>query len=112
VLIEDGVLRVRDPQRELLAKVRRSANCLYKVVLTIAQPISLLASSGDDAWRGHERFGHLGFDRLKKLARGGMVRGLPQLDHVDQLCDACLVGKQQRASFPQEAKHRAKVAST
>ena len=36
-----------------------------------------------------------------------MVRGLPQLDHVDQLCDACLAGKQRRAPFPQEAKHRA-----
>jgi hypothetical protein len=35
-----------------------------------------------------------------------MVRGLPAIEHVDQLCDACLAGKQKRASFPQVAKFR------
>jgi hypothetical protein len=35
------------------------------------------------------------------------VRGLPRLDHVDQVCDGCLVGKQHRLSFPSEAKYRA-----
>jgi hypothetical protein len=32
-----------------------------------------------------------------------MVRGLPTLDHVDQVCDGCLIGKQRRASFPGQA---------
>ncbi|KAH7845363.1 hypothetical protein Vadar_001167 [Vaccinium darrowii] len=105
VLIDQGVLRVRDPQKELLVKVKRSQNRLYKITLTVAQPISLLARTDEDAWRWHERYGHLGFESLRKLSRGGMVRGLPQLDHVDQLCDACLAGKQRRAPFPQEAKH-------
>jgi hypothetical protein len=77
VLIEDGVLRVRDPTKELLAKVRRSTNRLYKIVLTLAQPVSLLAHANDDAWRWHERFGHLSFDGLKKMGKGAMVRGLP-----------------------------------
>ncbi|KAH7851042.1 hypothetical protein Vadar_006503 [Vaccinium darrowii] len=107
VLIDQGVLRVRDPQKELLVKVKHSQNRLYKITLTVAQPISLLARTDEDAWRWHERYGHLGFESLRKLSRGGMVRGLPQLDHVDQLCDACLAGKQRRAPFPQEAKHRA-----
>ncbi|WVZ48804.1 LOW QUALITY PROTEIN: hypothetical protein U9M48_000211 [Paspalum notatum var. saurae] len=86
----------------------RSSNRLYKVSLTLARPVSLLACGEDDAWRWHERFGHLGFDGLKKLNRGAMVRGLPQLDHPDQLCEACLTGKQQRGSFPQEARYRGK----
>lgn len=107
VLIDQGVLRVRDPEKELLVKVKRSQNRLYKITLTVAQPISLLARTDEDAWRWHERYGHLGFESLRKLSRGGMVRGLPQLDHVDQLCDACLAGKQRRAPFPQEAIHRA-----
>ena len=47
VVIEEGILRVRDPQRELLAKVRRSANRLYKISLTLAQPVLLLARTGD-----------------------------------------------------------------
>ncbi|WVZ91404.1 hypothetical protein U9M48_037581 [Paspalum notatum var. saurae] len=108
VEIERGELRVRDPAKELLLKVRRSSNRLYKVTLTLARPISLLARGEDDAWRWHERFGHLGFDGLKQLTRGAMVRGLPQLDHPDQLCEACLAGKQRRGSFPQEARYSSK----
>lgn len=107
VLIEQGVLRVRDPGKDLLVKVKRSQNRLYKINLTIAQPISFLARTDDVAWRWHERYGHLGFEALRKLSRDDMVRGMPQLDHVDQLCDACLVGKQRRTPFPQEAKYRA-----
>ncbi|WVZ88093.1 hypothetical protein U9M48_034646 [Paspalum notatum var. saurae] len=49
VLIEQGVLRVRDPAKELLVKVRRSANRLYRTSLTIARPVALLACAGDDA---------------------------------------------------------------
>ena len=37
-----------------------------------------------------------------------MVRGLPCLDHVEQLCDVCVLTKQRRHSFPQQASFRAK----
>jgi hypothetical protein len=36
-----------------------------------------------------------------------MVRKLPRLDHVDQVCDGCLAGKQRRVSFLGEASYRA-----
>jgi hypothetical protein len=36
-----------------------------------------------------------------------MVRGLPPLDQVDQVCDACLAGKQRRAPFPEQSRRRA-----
>ena len=36
VVIEEGILRVRDPQCELLTKVCHSANRLYKISLTLA----------------------------------------------------------------------------
>lgn len=39
-----------------------------------------------------------------------MVRGLPTIDHTDQLCDGCLAGKQRRLPFPEEAKFRAQEA--
>ena len=39
-----------------------------------------------------------------------MVRGLPCIDHVEQVCDGCLVGKQRRASFPREGNFRASKA--
>jgi hypothetical protein len=37
-----------------------------------------------------------------------MVRGLPSINHPDQLCEGCLLGKQFRASFPKESSSRAK----
>lgn len=64
----------------------------------------LLAQVGNDAWLWHERLGHQHFGALQKMAHIGMVRGLTEIGQVDQLCDACLAGKQCRASFPLVAK--------
>jgi len=35
-----------------------------------------------------------------------MVRGLPHIKHVGELCDSCLAGKQRRLPFPKAAKYR------
>ena len=35
-----------------------------------------------------------------------MVRGLPSIEHPNQLCEGCLFGKQSRKSFPKEASTR------
>ena len=109
VLIEDGLLRVRDRERQLLVKVRREPDRMYKLTARVAQPVCLAVHAGaDSAWTWHARFGHLNFDILRRLAKGGMVRGLPLVEHVNQLCDACLAGKQRRAPFSKQAKFRAK----
>lgn len=55
----------------------------------------------------HARYGHLNFRALKKLAQDEMVRGMPDIEHVDEVCDGCMAGKQHRISFPGEAKYRA-----
>jgi transposase InsO family protein len=82
-------------------------NRLYKVNLQIKKPICLAGHVGEDAWIWHARFGHQNFDGLEKLAKKNMVRGLPHVDHVEQLREACLIGKQRRAPFPLKAKYRA-----
>jgi transposase InsO family protein len=107
VMIGDGVLRVHDTKRNLLAKVKRSTNRCYKVDLQVTQPVCLAAHGDDEAWLWHARFEHLSFDALKELARHGMVRGLPRIEHVGELCDSCLAGKQRRRSFPKTARYRA-----
>ena len=50
VLIDDGVLRILDRERKLIAKVNRSANRLYKLDLHITRPVCLAAQSNDVAW--------------------------------------------------------------
>ena len=44
---------------------------------------------------------------MRKLARDGMVRSLPDIEHVEQLCEFCMATKQRRASFLAAAKYRA-----
>lgn len=106
-VIEDGVLTLRDPQRKLLCRVRRGTGRLYVLQVDVAQPVCLAARGAEVAWTWHARFGHLNFDSLRALARRGLVRGMPELEHINQVCDGCLVGKQRRTPFPAETAYRA-----
>uniref|UniRef100_A0ACD5ZX98 Uncharacterized protein n=1 Tax=Avena sativa TaxID=4498 RepID=A0ACD5ZX98_AVESA len=102
-----GILSVRDQRNCLLMKVQRSANRLYKLRFTPVRPVCLAMGHVSDAWRWHARLGHLHFDGLQRMARGGLVRGLPHIEHADELCQACLAGKQRRLPFRQKAHYRA-----
>ena len=53
------------------------------------------------------RYGHLNFGGLELLFKKNMVKGLPYINHPDQLCEGCLLGKQFRKSFPKESNSRA-----
>src|SRR3954466_8316980 len=44
---------------------------------------------------------------MRRMARAGLMRGLPHIEHADELCEACLAWKQRRLPFPQKAKFRA-----
>lgn len=107
ILMEKGELRIWDLRRRLVAVVARGASRLYVLTVTIDRPICLLAHGKETAWRWHARYGHLGFQGLQRLSKKEMVRGLPCIQHVDQVCDGCLVGKQRRQPFPAVSRFRA-----
>lgn len=50
VVIEKGILRIRDQHRHLLVKVQRSASCLYILDIDITQPVCLAPRSSEVAW--------------------------------------------------------------
>jgi hypothetical protein len=79
--ISSGVMRVREPGGQLLARASRATNRLYLLYLKMAQPVCLAMRGRDDevAWRWHERFGHVNMAALRKLAREELIRGLPEL---------------------------------
>jgi transposase InsO family protein len=106
--IKRGVMWVPDEQQVLLAKVQCSTNRSYVLCMQVTQPVNLVGKGADSAWLWHARFGHLNFRALHRLAREELVKGLLEIDHVDQLRTDCLVGKQRRAPFPKRPKHRAK----
>jgi hypothetical protein len=100
-------MSVRDEEQRLLARVNRGAGRLYPLELKKARHVCLAAHSGENAWHWHARFEHVNFTSLKKMAAGGLVRGLPELEHLEQLCEACLAGKHKRAPFLNQASRHA-----
>jgi len=105
--IYHGVLRIFDRQKKLLVRVKCTSGRMYQLQANVGRSACFTAHSSEDAWLWHGRFGHLGFDNLQKLVHNKMVRGLPSLDHVNQVCGVCLAGKQRRAPFPDNARRRA-----
>ena len=69
VLIKDRVLRIRDQEQRLLAKVKRSLNRLYLLNLKVEQSVCLAARHSEELWMWHARFGHLSFDALGRLEK-------------------------------------------
>ncbi|KAL1294566.1 hypothetical protein AAHE18_19G149300 [Arachis hypogaea] len=61
----------------------------------------------DPPWIWHMRYGHLNFDGIKELGTKKMVKKIPTIDHPHQFCEACLLGKHSRKSFPKQSKSRA-----
>jgi hypothetical protein len=72
--------------------------------ITIARLVCLPACAGEDAWRWHA---HINFSAPRKMGRDVLVRGMPTLSQVDQVCETCLARKHQRTPFPLQAIWRA-----
>ena len=69
VLIKDGVLRIKDQEQRLLAKLKRSQNWLYLLDLKVEQLVCLAARHTEEPWLWHAWFGHLSFDALGRLEK-------------------------------------------
>jgi hypothetical protein len=94
VLIRKGVMSLRDPEQRLLARINCSPGRLYKLELKLAHHVCLSTCAGSDAWLWYAWFAHMNFASLRKMGSVGNVRGLPALEQVNQLFEACLAGKQ------------------
>jgi hypothetical protein len=107
VSLKNGRLNVLDPEGTLLISAPRTGNKLYIIKLGLVNPICFLMKHNDEAWLWHGRFGHLNFSALRDLGKKEMVTGMPVVDHVEQVCDGCTLGKQHRPPFPQVSNFRA-----
>jgi hypothetical protein len=104
-IIEGGVMRIRDVDRHLLAKVIRSLNRLYVLNVELVAHVCLASRGAELAWLWHARYMHLNFPSLQKLAWKSMVSGLPEVEQVGQVYRECLAGKHRRAMFPRQAEY-------
>nr|GFA46834.1 hypothetical protein [Tanacetum cinerariifolium] len=65
------------------------------------------ASLVDDTWTWHARLGHANFYTLEMIGKKRMVTEMSCVAHPKKLCNGCVVAKQTRQSFPNEAQWRA-----
>ena len=104
--LKDNNLSIRDNMNNLIAILLMSRNRMFILKIQIDVAKYLKACYKDSLWLWHLRFGHLNFGRLELLCKKKMVRGLPCINHLDQLCEGCLLWKQFRRSFSKESNSR------
>ena len=63
------MLRIRDREEHLLAKVTRSWNQLYLLDVKVEQLVCLAAWYTKEPWLWHAWFGHLSFNTLGRLEK-------------------------------------------
>lgn len=109
-IIKNGTCRIQHPKKGLIAEVTMTQNRMFPLYFGIDVLPCFSVMVNDQAWLWHLRYGHLNFNGLKTLCQKNMVIDLPQIDHLPQVCEGCVVGKQHRDSFPKGKAWRAKKA--
>jgi hypothetical protein len=95
---------IEDVDNRILARIPCTLNRLYVLNTNVTHPVCLLVCEQEVASRWHAHFGHLDFQGVKKMATGGWVHCLPQIDQVDQLCDGCLADNRWHTPFPEQTE--------
>lgn len=105
VVLKDEFLWVYNDQEQLIMKVRRSTNRLYKIILeTAADHTCLMTKREESSWLWHTRLGHVNFQAMNLMSTNKMARGLPEFSQPKEICEGCLMSKQTRKSFPHQAQ--------
>lgn len=107
IRMKDDILLLFDRTGELMIKISRSKNRLYKVNLKADVIRCLQAAKISDSSRWHARLGHVNAETMKTMISKELVTGLPDIIVERETCVSCLLGKQTRRSFPQATTYRA-----
>jgi len=66
----------------------------------IVTQVNYQAEVKDEKLLWHLIFGNINFGYLNLLHRKGMVKGLPLIEKLNNLCEECILGNQHRETFP------------
>lgn len=91
---------------QVIAKVKTEKNINLPIEFYY-ENVSLKYEALDDSWLWYKRYCHLNFYGLKLLSQKKMVDGLPTINSSLQPCEACIMGKQHKVSFPKGRSWRA-----
>ncbi|CAL8157459.1 unnamed protein product [Prunus armeniaca] len=95
-------------KNQIVAKIGVVANNLFPLKLQTTNLSCFVGIEKGISKLWHDRYGHMNYASLKLLSSKEMVDGLPQIDHIDDVCEECQLGKQHRNSFPAQSSWRAK----
>lgn len=91
---------IRDRDGGIVAYAERVGSLFRFRGCVDEQRAFLVKKSDDDCILWHQRYGHIGWDRLNTLAKESMVNGFDYRPAVmERFCEPCVQGKQTRNSF-------------
>jgi hypothetical protein len=90
--IKGGKMDIYEPGGCLLARIERKQSRLYVFDVNIAWRAACM-STWAEAKCWHARLGHVNMPVLRRMATQEVVRGLPSLELVEGVCEACMIGK-------------------
>jgi hypothetical protein len=108
IMITDGIMCILDRPRKILARVTYRQPALHRAAqdCIIGEPPGTEGRCGVVVAR--TLHGHLHIRALHTLAHKELVRGMPSVEHVEEFCDGCAIGKQHRTPLPRAMAFRAK----
>lgn len=68
VVMKGEYLWVREQQGDLLMKVKRSVNRLYKIIIYSGEIQCLMSHYEDESWLWHSRLGHVNFKAMRLMS--------------------------------------------
>jgi len=95
-------LTITDYNWRLIAYVKMSKNRMFPLNIQYDAAKWLSAITNSEEWLWHLRLGHLNFTSLKMLGSKKMVKGMPHIDHPDEVYESCVLNKHHRSSFAKE----------
>ncbi|CAL8090833.1 unnamed protein product [Prunus armeniaca] len=94
----------------LIARIQMRGNRSFPMKLQAEMHLAYKANVCHSTAMWHRRLGYLNMSSLKLLQEQEMVVGLPEIIAVTEVCEACILRKQCRESFPKEASTRASTS--
>jgi hypothetical protein len=93
--IKTGKMDIRKPGGRMLARIERKQSRLYVLDVNIARRAACLSARAEaEARRWHARLGHVNMPVLRRMANQELVRGMPSVEQVEGVYEACMTGKQ------------------
>ncbi|KAI9156917.1 hypothetical protein LWI28_014078 [Acer negundo] len=103
ISLQNMQLTITDARGKLVTRVQMTKNRMFPLAIHHDTPKCLTAIINNKDWLWHLRYGHLNFENLKQLGSKKMVKGLPNIHHLNEMCESCVLSKQHRNSFGKEA---------